>query len=69
MGIEKLQASDFSSCLTKSGELYLWGPTPLGQFNSPQSLSSLISKREDRKLVIKDVSLGQSYGLVQDANM
>jgi hypothetical protein len=33
--IEKVAASDFSSCLTKTGELFLWGPTPLGQFSSP----------------------------------
>jgi len=28
--IDKVLASDFSACLTNSGELYLWGPTPLG---------------------------------------
>lgn len=28
--IDKIVASDFTACLFKNGDLYLWGPTPLG---------------------------------------
>jgi hypothetical protein len=28
--IDRVVASDFAGCLTNSGQLYLWGPTPLG---------------------------------------
>ena len=30
-----LSASDFCACLFATGALYLWGPSPIGQFNSP----------------------------------
>lgn len=33
--IEKIVSSEFTACLMKQGDLYLWGPTPLGQFNEP----------------------------------
>jgi alpha-tubulin suppressor-like RCC1 family protein len=33
-----VQASNFAACLLNSGELYLWGPTPVGHFNSPTLL-------------------------------
>ena len=28
--IEKMIASDFAVCLLRNGDLYLWGPTPVG---------------------------------------
>lgn len=34
--IQKICASDYASCLLSNGDFYLWGPTPVGQFNSPQ---------------------------------
>ncbi|CDW85161.1 UNKNOWN [Stylonychia lemnae] len=62
--ITKICASDFSSCLLSNGEMYIWGPTPIGQFNSPQMLQDLIQNN----IGIKDMSLGTSFGLIQDQN-
>jgi len=26
----KIEASDYAGCLTEQGEMFIWGPTPIG---------------------------------------
>lgn len=66
--IEKIAASDFGSCLTNAGDLYFWGPTPLGQFSTPQLLQTALNQQED-KIIVQDISMGTSFGIIQDINL
>lgn len=60
-------SSDFNACLLKSGDLFVWGPTPLGQFNQPRLLSEIINAgKESVKINVKKISIGTSFGLMQD---
>ena len=34
-GIDFIIATDFTACVSKQGEMFIWGPTPIGQFNEP----------------------------------
>eukprot|EP00347_Sterkiella_histriomuscorum_P016763 403351945 len=62
--IKSLHASDYASFLVSNGDMFIWGPTPIGQFNSPQTLQDLIQNN----IPIKNISLGTSFGLIQDEN-
>ena len=59
-----MSASNFSAVLMRSGDVYLWGPTPLGHFNIPKSLQTLQKERNEQKIKVQDISIGQSYGIL-----
>ena len=53
---------DFVCCLYDNGELFLWGPTPLGQFNCPYKIQDMIHK----DLNVKDVDVGDGFSILID---
>jgi hypothetical protein len=36
--VTKMECTNFASVLDCNGNLFLWGPTPIGSYNSPQKL-------------------------------
>ena len=59
VSIQKVTCTSFTSALTNSGQLYIWGPTPLGLFLTPQRLAPF-----PRPLL--DLSQGPDYGVALD---
>lgn len=59
VSVQKVTCTSFTSALTNSGQLYIWGPTPLGLFLTPQRLAPF-----PRPLL--DISQGPDYGVALD---
>lgn len=59
VSIQKVTCTAFTSVLANSGQLYIWGPSPLGTFLTPHQLTPF-----PRPLL--DLSQGLDYGVALD---